>query len=406
MTTRLFIFSLLLIYPCVLFSQITGYDHEQIKHQIKTLSSEEMEGRRAGSAGAELAQAFIIEALKSMEIAPLGKEYLQPFEIKDSNKRQDSITFQTITANNITGFIDNRKEKNIVIGAHYDHLGRGFHPSSRSIAENPLHHGADDNASGVVAAMHIAKQLQQNKTTEAFNYIIVFFSAEEIGLLGSKAWIQAWGDQLDIAAMINLDMVGRMQDRKVQLYGVGTSPSWINFQQTLTNSINWEIDSSGMGPSDHASFYLDSIPAIHFFTGQHEDYHKESDTHEKINFDGLIDLKDAIYESLMLLNEKEAFQFTATVNKNTKNRPKLRVSMGIMPSYVSNEKGLAIDGVIDGKPAQRALLKKGDIIIQIEDLQINDIYDYMDALANYDVGDEVTVKIIRLGETQKLKLKF
>jgi hypothetical protein len=406
MAQKLFISFFILLYSSGLFSQEIKKDLKQVKLQIKTLSSEEMEGRRAGSTGAKLAQDYIVDELNSMSIPPLGKAYLNTFQFNDVNTKTDSAGSNPKWASNIAGFVDNGKERSIVIGAHYDHLGWGVHPSSRSTAENPLHHGADDNASGVIAAMHIAKQLQENNTVENFNYILVFFSAEEIGLLGSKAWLKEWGNQLDIAAMINLDMVGRMKERKVQLYGVGTSPSWPIFQKTLSNTIQWEIDSSGMGPSDHASFYLDSIPAIHFFTGQHKDYHKESDTYEKINYVGLLDLKNAIYNSLMLLNENEAFQFTATVNKNTKNRPKLRVTMGIIPSYLSNDDGLAIDGVIDGKPAQRALLKKDDIIIQIESIKINDIYDYMEALSNYDVGDEVTVKIIRKGEIHALKLKF
>jgi hypothetical protein len=244
MSQKLFVLGILLVYSSGLFSQRTGSDLEQIQLQVKTLTSEEMQGRRAGTKGAELAQVFLMDALIALEIGPLGKEYLHTFEIKDRKQKEDSTSIQTFNAKNITGFIDNGKERSIVIGAHYDHLGWGFHPNSRSAAENPLHHGADDNASGVIAAMHIAKQLQHNKTVEDFNYILVFFSAEEIGLLGSKAWLQKWGNQLDIAAMINLDMVGRMKERKVQLYGLGTSPSWSSFQNTLTNTIHWEIDSN------------------------------------------------------------------------------------------------------------------------------------------------------------------
>lgn len=381
---------------------------KKLQKQVKALSSEEMEGRRAGSAGEEKAAQFIQDELQKIGIQPISKQYTHSFQYNDISRKQKNLTANknAKTAHNITGFINNSRERTIVIGAHYDHLGKGYHINSRSTKTEPIHYGADDNASGVATVLSIAEQLKANNIEENFNYIIVFFSAEEIGLIGSKAWLKNYVDSFNLAAMINLDMVGRMKDVKVQLYGAGTSRSWDNFKTTLSDSIQWEVDNSGLGPSDHASFYLDSIPALHFFTGQHEDYHKETDTHEKLNYGGMALLSQTIYSSLLTLEKTEAFNFNTTKNKTSKKRPSLKVTMGIMPSYISNDSGLKIDGIIQGKPAQHANMRKGDIIIAIGSKKIKDIYDYMEVLSLYNPGDKTTVKVLRKDETKTLTIQF
>lgn len=379
-----------------------------LKKQVEVLSGEEMKGRRAGSSGEEKAAMFIVEQLKSSHIPSLTTSYYVPFEFNDISKssKNQPNDVKISSANNIVGFIDNKRERSLVIGAHYDHLGKGFHINSRSTVENPVHFGADDNASGVASVLHIANQLNQNEIREAFNILVILFSAEEIGLVGSKAWIEQFSDSLSMAGMINLDMVGRMQDREVQIYGLGTSPSWKQFSNNLDTTINWKLDSSGLGPSDHASFYLDSIPAIHFFTGQHQDYHKETDTYDKINYNGMALIVNTLYQGIIQLSTNAPFVFSSTKNNSAKKRPELKVTMGVMPSYTSDGSGLKIDGVIEGKPAHKAKLLKDDKIISIDNREVNDIYDYMEVLADYDKGDKALITIIRNNKTKTLTIQF
>lgn len=404
----------ILISAYVITISVIGYGQSKdivicsFQNQVALLSDEEMEGRRAGSAGEERARIYIIKELELANISPYNGNYSYPFEFIDisRNKSRHDINSKRKVANNIAGFIDNGKEKTIVIGAHYDHLGHGFHVNSLSTKENVIHFGADDNASGVISAIHIAKLIRNNQIQEEFNFMIVLFSAEEIGLKGSKKWLAKFNQKIDIAAMINLDMVGRMKDRKVQLYGLGTSKDWISFHEDLDSTLNWEIDSSGMGPSDHASFYLDSIPALHFFTGQHKDYHTGNDTYEKLNFLGMKVLSNTIYEALINLSGSNRFDFTVTKNKNTKKRPSLEVTMGIMPSYIQHASGLKIDGVINGKPAEKAGLQNGDIITEIDKIKIKDIYAYMYALSNYVKGDKAIISVLRNNKTKTLTIKL
>lgn len=406
--TNFFLSILVLLISSFGFNQINDKLISALQLQVQDLSSEKFEGRRAGSIGASRSADYIIEVLKTYQINPLGDDYREAFQFNDVSrtKQVDKTSNIADTAYNVIGFINNNRDRTIIIGAHYDHLGKGFHVNSLSTSEDPIHYGADDNASGVAGALQLGNLFMNNGVREEYNFLVILFSAEEIGLIGSKAWLNQYKDSLNIASMINLDMIGRMNDKKVQLYGIGTSPSWSTFLSHLDDSITWEIDSSGLGPSDHASFYLESIPAIHFFTGQHEDYHKETDTHDKLNYEGLAQLTETIYSSLMNIGESEQFNFTETKNKTAKKRPSLKVTMGIMPSYLSHEKGMKIDGVIENKPAFKAKMRKGDVIVSIDDFPIKDIYDYMEALSKYNVEDKAEIKIIRNNKTKTLTVTF
>ena len=375
-----------------------------LKEQIQYLASSDMKGRRAGSKEAHKVAIFLSEKLKINDIEPLDNNYFQSFQFEDI---ADTIkNAKTAVGKNVTGYIDNDRPRTIVIGAHYDHLGKGAHINSRSTSENPIHHGADDNASGVAAALLLGKKLAENGVRESFNFIIAFFSAEEIGLLGSKAWLKYYSGQTTIAAMINLDMIGRMHDQGLQVFGVGSSPDWNYVTEKLTAKFQVTIDSSGIGPSDHASFYLDSIPAIHLFTGQHGDYHKATDVEAKINYAGMNTLTELLYASLVIIPEDLKFAFSATKNVRKRERPSLNVTMGIMPSYTSNGEGLKIDAVIEGKAAHQAGFLKEDIIIAIDNQRVKDIYDYMEVLSQYNRGDTANVQMLRKHKTKTLTIHF
>ena len=375
-----------------------------LKEQVQYLSSSDMKGRRAGSKEAHKVAIFLSKKLEDNHIKPLNNSYLQSFQFKDI---ADTIKDANMAVGqNITGYINNKRSRTIVIGAHYDHLGTGAHINSRSTIDHPIHHGADDNASGVAAALLLGKKLAENGLRESFNFIIAFFSAEEIGLLGSKAWLKHYSSQTTIAAMINLDMIGRMHDQGLEVFGVGSSPDWNYVTEKLTAKFQVTIDNSGIGPSDHASFYLDSIPAIHLFTGQHEDYHKATDIEAKINYAGMNTLTELLYASLAIIPEDLKFAFSATKNARKRERPSLKVTMGIMPSYTSNSEGLKIDAVIEGKAADQAQLLKKDIIIAIDNQQVKDIYDYMEVLSQYNQGDTAKVQILRKHKTKTLTIHF
>ena len=392
-------FTIILLFPTLAQkTETTSY----LQKIVKALSADSMEGRLTGSIGEQKTAKFLSEELQKMGVKPYQKVYSIPFSYVYSPNPHDSTdaSKQQIKSQNIVGFIDNHQLQTIVIGAHYDHIGRNEHNNSSLVnSAGQIHNGADDNASGVASVMTLANQLQNNKSIEPVNYLIVFFSGEEDGLVGSKALAeQLVSDSLAISAMVNLDMVGRLDSLKhLYIGGVGTSPRFGEIIQT----VNYEkflivSDSSGIGPSDHTSFYLKNIPVLFLFTGTHADYHKPSDDCEKINFDGLSKIQAYMNDLIKELSNSDELPFTATKN-TSKSKPQYKVTLGIMPSYLANEQGLQVDGVVDGKLAQKAGIQAGDILIQLNDCKITDIYAYMDCLATLTTGELLRIKFIRKG---------
>ncbi len=392
-------FSIILMFPALTqYSETTSYS-EKI---VKVFSADSMEGRLTGSIGEQKAAKFLTNELQKLGVKPYQKDYSLPFTFLYSVNPHDSTdaSKQQIKSQNIVGFIDNHQSRTIVIGAHYDHIGRNEHNNSSLVnSSGQIHNGADDNASGVAAVLALAKHLQNNKSLEPVNYLIAFFSGEEDGLVGSKALVEQLNiDSLTISAMVNLDMVGRL-DSLNHLYigGIGTSP---RFGEIIQLANHYEIkivsDSSGIGPSDHTSFYLKNIPVLFLFTGTHSDYHKPSDDSEKINFDGLTKIQAYLIDLLKELSNSDELPFTVTKN-TSKAKPQYKVTLGIMPSYVTNEQGLQVDGVVGGKLAQKAGIQAGDILIQLNDCKITDIYSYMDCLSTLKSGEVLLIKFIRKG---------
>lgn len=343
----------------------------------------------------------------------LGKKVYDQY-IRDMKVMQPvvmNITFRKEyrTGTNIVGYINNNAAKTVVLGAHYDHLGYGEDGSSR-MAEGgkAIHNGADDNASGVAALLALAGKIRQSASLKKYNYLFIAFSAEELGLLGSKAFVKEKDfDPRKVAYMINLDMVGRLSpDRKLTVGGVGTAPVWNSVLGSVGNNFKIVKDSSGIGPSDHTSFYNDSIPVLFFFTGTHTDYHKPSDDAAKINYTGTKDIVNYIYGVVSSMEKQPAPLYTATRNTNMGSRSNFKVTLGIMPDYSYQEPGVRIDGVIDNKPAARAGLKEGDIVLQIGAVKINGMQSYMEALGSFNPGDKTTVRIKRGPTVQEFPLVF
>ena len=311
------------------------------------------------------------------------------------------------TGYNVVGLIDNGAQNVVVIGAHLDHLGWGDEGSLHR-GEKAIHNGADDNASGVAVLMQLARDLAEMDHARANDYLFIAFSGEEKGLYGSNYWTK--NPTVPIAElnyMINLDMVGRLDTAKaIGVNGVGTSPAWAEVSRILVGDLKVKTTTSGIGPSDHTSFYLQGVPAIHFFTGTHADYHKPSDDEEKINYDGMLRITRYIESLITTLNDDGKLAFTKTEEVNTENTPRFKVTLGVVPDYLYDGKGMRIDGVTEGKPAANAGLRKGDVVIAIGELPVTDMMGYMKALGQFNKGDTAPVKVLREGKEEVVQVTF
>jgi Zn-dependent M28 family amino/carboxypeptidase len=324
-----------------------------------------------------------------------------------SKKDQVTSPLVDVEAINVVGFLDNSASKTIVIGAHFDHIGRNErNASTLANSHGQIHNGADDNASGVAVVLELARLFKTNEVVEPVNFLFALFSGEEDGLMGSKQLVeQLIQDSLQIHAMINMDMIGRLSNEKhLHVGGVGTSSAFGELIRAVESDFQFIIDSSGVGPSDYTSFYLKNIPVLGFYTGTHEDYHKPSDDADKINFQGIEAITEYLYKLTLHLAQLE-LDFKETAYKKETSRSKLKVSLGIMPGY-SSENGLVIDGVIEGKLAHSAGIQKGDKILKINSCTIQDIHTYMDCLMQYQKGDEVILLLDRNAKQIMQKVKF
>lgn len=389
--------------------QAQRIESENLLKHIQFLSSDDLQGRGTGSAGEAKAADYIQEQLKAWKIQPKGDQgsYLQNFVFKGGVHGTGSEG----KSSNIVAYLDNGAPTTIVLGAHYDHLGMGENGSS--LDANPtgkIHNGADDNASGVAGILELARYFQNNNIREKNNFLFLFFSGEELGLIGSKYFTEH--PTIDLTAvnyMINLDMIGRLNPdtKNLSISGTGTSPQWETLLKSYSNEkVKINTDSSGIGPSDHTSFYLKNIPVLHFFTGSHSDYHKPTDDWEKVNVQGAKDVLEIIVQLIDRLDGEPKLAFLATKSKSMGSARSFKVTMGVMPSYSSDVAGLKVDGVTEGKPAQKAGIQTGDVIIQMGDLAIKDIQNYMDALGKFEKGQTVPVKVKRNGEEMTFRVTF
>jgi hypothetical protein len=384
----------------------------KIQADVTFLADDKLEGRGTGTEGEKLAADYIAKRFKALGLKEKGTAgFFQDFSFKPKTDAHAEVKYtsinadSTITGRNVLGFIDNNAEQTIVIGAHYDHLGYGGDGSLFRGKEKAIHNGADDNASGVAVMLNLANKLKE--TNMGNNYLFMAFSGEEMGLLGSNYFVKnATVSTTSINYMINMDMVGRLNaDSTLAVYGVGTSPY---FKQVLTASNNaFKIveNESGVGPSDHTSFYLSDIPVLHFFTGQHEDYHKPSDDTEKLNYEGMESISDYIFDIITDLDDNGELAFRKTKNESEET-PRFKVGLGVIPDYLYDGKGMRIDGVSEDRAAQKAGLKKGDIVIKLGDSTVVDMMSYMMALSTFEEGNTTKVVVDRAGKKVEVEVKF
>lgn len=327
-----------------------------------------------------------------------------------------SVNIRSIseTGHNVIGFKDNRAAHTVVIGAHHDHLGRGQMGNSLSVENGLIHNGADDNASGIASLLALSNDLRKSKKwNKGNNYLFIAFSGEELGLIGSKYFVENPVLPLEqINYMINMDMVGKLDSMKKVLVinGVGTSPSWKKVLEANTPDTSKikEIKTTdgGIGASDHTSFYLKNIPAVHFFTGQHFHYHKPSDDPEIINTKGVVFVTRYIETVLKSLNGEGKLTFTATKSSDSTGRMKFAVTLGIMPDYIYSGEGVKVDGVKDNMPGSKAGILKGDLIVNLNGVFIKDISVYMKTLGSLKPGMNVPLTVKRGEEVINLNVQF
>jgi peptidase M28-like protein/PDZ domain-containing protein/PA domain-containing protein len=318
------------------------------------------------------------------------------------------------TVNNVLAYLPGQTDEYIILGAHYDHLGKGNFDSLAPSQIGQIHPGADDNASGTAGLLDLARRLAPMRGKLHRGILFASFAGEELGLLGSAEWVKEPTLPLEKAtAMLNMDMIGRIKDDKVYVGGVGTGSTFQNMLAEAQTKSGLKIEASpgGYSSSDHTSFVAKRIPVLFFFSGLHSDYHKPSDTWEKINADAalrLLDLVENVSQQLATASARPAFITVA------EDRPAASGSggggygayFGSIPDFGQVENGVRFSDVRPGSPAAKAGLKAGDVLVQFGDLPIKNLYDFTDALRRSKVGDLVEVKVLRDGQPVTASVKL
>jgi Zn-dependent M28 family amino/carboxypeptidase len=300
---KLYLLAVAVIFSLQVAGQAIKPTPENIGKHIKYLASDKMKGRGTGSKENEKAAQYVAKNFRKLGLQPKGVDgYYQPFTGK---VRRVVVNDSLRPTKNVIGFLDNGAAHTIVIGAHFDHLGMGKQGSSK--AENPegqIHNGADDNASGVAGLLELARYFSQNNVKESFNFLFVAFGAEELGLQGSRHFVNNPTLPLEnIHFMLNMDMIGRYDgNRGVGIGGYGTSDQWPDIFKGVKSDAKFFTDRAGSGGSDHGSFYAKQIPVLFFHTGGHDDYHKPGDDFEKIDLEAeskILDIEIQLIENAM-----------------------------------------------------------------------------------------------------------
>jgi hypothetical protein len=339
------------------------------------------------------------------------------FELPQAVEGSAELIMKRARTENVIGMIEGSdsllKNEYIVVGGHYDHLGFGGQGSGSRMPDTAaIHNGADDNASGTAMVMELAGKLAARKNELKRSIIFICFSAEEMGLIGSRYYIDyPLTDLKKIDAMFNFDMVGRFDTSKnsVSVSGTGTSAEGDSILKKYEGALKFQVTHSpdGYGPSDHASFYSNNIPVFYFTTGAHTDYHTPLDDAGKLNYQVEKEIGDFAGKVILDVDRSSknlAFRESGKKEGYGRSGRRLKVVLGIMPDFAGTEKrGLRVDGVTKGGPADKGGLLKGDIIISINGMAVGNIYEYMSRLSKLDHGQLISVEVIR-GEKHEVLL--
>jgi len=327
-------------------------------------------------------------------------------ELKNGRiEAQVEITKKDIETTNILGFLEGSdpalKNEVIVIGAHYDHLGYGYRNSLDDSKVRKIHNGADDNGSGTVGVLELAQKISANKDLFKRSVLFMCFGAEEQGLLGSDYFVKSdLFKSYNIVSMINLDMIGRMENNVLVVNGTGTSDIWENLLKDANSNYNFSLSlgKEGFGGSDHSSFNTKKIPVLFFFSGIHSDYHRSTDDYWKINYEGQENILKYVYDvSKLVANLDMKPVYIEVTENNQPTRTTFKMTLGVIPDFSYNDNGFKISGVKQGGLAEKAGMQSGDIIIKFMGKDIKNIYDYTAALGDMKKGEKVDVVYIRDG---------
>jgi hypothetical protein len=320
------------------------------------------------------------------------------------------LTPKRSTTRNVVGSLgDPRAAEVVVIGAHYDHLGLGASGSLDPKPEGKIHHGADDNASGVAGLLDLARRFAAQPAPKR-TLLFVAFGAEELGTLGSSYFVKTPRPQGQVVAMFNLDMVGRLRDDALDVHGVGTSPVWkpLVEESSKASGLKPRLHEGGFGPSDHSPFYAAGNPVLFVFTGSHSDYHRPTDTADKVDAAGVVRVAsflEPIVKGVASAPEPIAYVRVKADQEQAAGPARgFRVWVGGVPDYSAETVGVKFSGVSPGSPAEKAGVMGGDVLVRFGPKEIRSIYDYTYALGEYKPGDQVKVVVKRGGEDVTLEL--
>jgi Peptidase family M28/PDZ domain len=400
-------------------------DTVAIRRDVEHLSSAALEGRGTGTAGNDSAAVYIARRFESLRLATLpngcpsppatlagrcGRKYFQPFIARSAAAAHVGLPSELPSQNVVAvlrGSDPSLAGEYIVLGAHFDHLGRSTASALDPDSAEAIRNGADDNASGTAAVMELARLLARHPPRRSV--VFVTFSGEELGLLGSQRFVDRSPVAMDrIVAMLNFDMVGRLRNDRLIVYGVETATEMRALVDSAAAGTGLEIRGvgDGFGPSDHSSFYARGIPVLHFFTDLHEDYHRATDDAEKVSATGIGRVVTLAERVVRAIGDREArltpVRLTRPAPVATAGRAR-EVYLGSIPDMSAPETpGVRLTGVRADSPAARAGLKAGDVIVEFDGKPVKDLYQYTDAMQARQPGDTVTIVVLREGARMTL----
>ena len=383
-----------------------GPQPPRLLDDIKFLTDDRLQGRATGSPGADTAAAYLARRFSEVGLQPAAGGWFQSFTVGRDGAAAGPGG-PTVTGKNVIGILPGRdpvlRNQTVILGAHYDHLGLGGFGSLDPDSTGKVHNGADDNASGVSALIQVAARLA--KSPPARTVVFIGFSGEELGLLGSAYYVKQPIYPLSgTLAMVNLDMVGRLRNGRLIVYGVQSAKQF----SPLLDSLNWyagfdlKAQGDGYGPSDQSSFYAAKRPVLHLFTDLHEDYHRTTDDWQKVNLDGLKRVADFTLGLVTALaNRRTPLTFMEVVPQlpphasASSSSPGYGAYLGTVPDMTGSPGGVRLVGVRAGSPAEKAGLRGDDIITRIGSMETPDLQAMTDALRSHQPGDTVEIVVRR-----------
>lgn len=391
-------------------NEIEKTGDEFLREHVTWLADKERGGRLAGTIHEAGAANYISSHFLRYGLQPAGDNgtYIQQFTLE--GPMVQAMDLENHISRNIAGLVEGEKFPNryIIIGAHYDGQGMGGAISMNTNADPALHYSADDNASGTTGLFYLARQFAEDLPQSSI--LFVAFSGEELGLIGSKHFVDEMEISPDsILAMINLDMIGRLDENELDIFGTGTSPQWDQILASVeSDSLQVTTTPGGMGASDHASFYQTGIPVLHYYTGIHRQYHRETDTADLINYTGMRRVLEHVEEVVRTVDSMSPAEIDFQQSTDPRSGVRMREgpALDVMPDYAYSGAGFRIDQVRPDGTADAAGFRDGDIIIEMNGKKISDIYNYMEVLNTLESGDTVSITILRNDEEMELQATF